>query len=129
MQERYGVFDGAMSRFNQHLGSIYRYPRDPSAEHCRLCGRVVAHINQLGNSRGGMLTNRSHFPQAADGAAGRPTRQLLQRPSNVLSGCKNLAERFWIFRRQLTAKQGDAYVSYCKDPTLCFVSGTTLHIR
>lgn len=32
-------------------------------------------------------------------------------------------------RRQLTAQQGDAYVSYCNDPTLCFVSGTTLHIR
>lgn len=54
VQDRFRVFDEAMSRFNQHLGRIYR---------------------------------------------------------------------------QLTAQQGDAYVSYCNDPTLCFVTGTTLHIR
>ena len=32
-------------------------------------------------------------------------------------------------RRQLTGGQGDAHISYCQDPALCFLSGTTLHIR
>jgi hypothetical protein len=100
VQERYTVFDEAMVRFNQHLGRIYRYEHGIDSNCLNIC------------------TLRLRMSQVSREVQWHRWQVLL-----YLMGCH---ERMF---RQLTAEQGDAYVSYCNDPTLCFLSGATLRIR